>query len=150
MPATDSPWALPATAATRPLALPSGHVVQAWAPAPGESHRLGWYEPAAAFGRLARERGAGPLDLDDIRFLGRVDCPDGPTLWVYRCPATEVIVLLDVAGQPHQPVDEPRRRLGLRFEPIDPDEVAAALGLDDEPSGGGVVLVFRPRSTAAE
>jgi hypothetical protein len=143
MPATDSPWALPATVATRPLTLPSGHVVQAWAPAAGEAHRLGWYEPAAAFGRLLRDAGAGHLDLDDIRFLGRVDCPAGPTLWVYRCPATEVVVLVDVEGRPHGPVDEPRRRLGLRFEPVDPDAVAEALGLDDVAAEGGVVLPFR-------
>jgi hypothetical protein len=145
MAVTDSPWVLPATSATQPLTLPTGHVVQAWAPSHGEAHRLGWYEPASAFARRLRERGRGRLDLDEVRFLGRVDATDGPALWVYHCPATGAVVLLDVDGLPHRPVDEPRRRLGLRFEAVDLDTVADLLDVDGAPRGSGVVLPFRRR-----
>ena len=145
MAVTDSPWVLPATTATQPLTLPSGHVVQAWAPSPGETHRLGWYEPASAFGRRLRERGTGHLDLDDVRFLGRVDATDGPALWVYHRPGSGAVVLLDVDGVPHRPVDEPRRRLGLRFEPVDLATAADDLDVDVAPRGSGVVLPFRRR-----
>lgn len=158
----DSPWHLAeGVRATVPHRLPSGYVVQLWRAGP-EPHRQSWYQPAAVLCHRVRVEGAGPIDLDDLLFLGRLDEPDGRSLFAYRHRRLGGTVLVDAEGVPHAPVDDPRRRTGHRFEPVGASAVLDGLG---EPGGtrpgpllpwpasppahrdgpGAVVLPFRRR-----
>lgn len=162
----ESPWHLAdgvqATVAHR---LAGGEVVQLWRAGP-EPHLQSWYQPAAVFCHELRgvddAGGAGPIDLDDLRFVGRIDEPGGRSLFVYRHRGPGGEVLLDASGAPHTPVDDPRRRAGHRFDPIDPVSALAALLPPAPPArpplpgerhvtgDGAVVLPFRRRGVEPE
>lgn len=124
----DSPWHLAeGVTATVPHRLASGHVVQLWRAGP-EPHLQSWYQPAAILCHGIRPaEGPAPLLLDELLFVGRVDEPGGLSLFVYRHRRSGVEVLLDAEGVPFGPVDDPRRRTGHRFAPIDPSAVLAEL-----------------------
>lgn len=155
----ESPWHLAeGVQATVPHQLPSGHVVQLWRPGP-EPHRQSWYQPAAILCHQVRAEGTTePIDLDHLLFLGRLDEPGGRSLFAYRHRHLGGTVLVDAEGTPHEPVDDPRRRTGHRFDPIGPGNVLGLLGregVNATPAGepdavaddgpGAVVLPFRRR-----
>ena len=150
----DSPWHLAdGVRATVAHELPSGHVVHLWRPGP-EPHLQSWYQPAAILChqiRVADE--SEPIHLDDLQFLGRLDEPGGRSLFAYRHRREGGEVLLDAEGAPYEPVDDPRRRCGHRFDPISPHAVLDVLRagstvpppVDDPDGPGAVILPFRPR-----
>jgi hypothetical protein len=115
---------------------------------------------------------ADALELDHLRFLGRVDDPVAGSLFAYAHQRSGGELLIDATGIPHRPVDEPRRRTGVRFEAAglaealtllrpartpdpDPDpaavpSAAAATGHEDHDGPGAVVLPFRPRGVVPD
>jgi hypothetical protein len=122
-----TPWTLPPATATQPYTLRSGHVVQIWAPRPGEAHLPAWYEPAIRNRR----------DADQLRFLGRIERGLLPALWLYVDEGDGDELLVDVDGVAHTAHDDLRRRVGHRFDRVD--------DRSRDPVGA-VVLPFRPRS----
>jgi hypothetical protein len=145
----DSPWALPpAVVATRPHRLRTGHTVHLWAPAGREAHPAGWYRPAVELCATFATSSMWRLAITDLRFLGRVDRPGEPSLWLYRHHGGGE-VLVDVEGRPWTFVDDDRRRAGHRAEPAGLAALAAELGLsrdritDDDVGGLAAVLPFR-------
>jgi hypothetical protein len=120
----------------------SGHVVQLWAPRPGERHVAGWYEPAARAGRA----------VEHLRFRGRVERGLLPALWLYVDERDGEELLLDITGVTHEVQDDHRRRAGYRFGRVaaptaDPAGTDSTDGTDGTDA---VVLRFRPRSEGAE
>ena len=151
----DSPWHLAeGVQATVAHHLRTGHLVQLWRAGP-EPHLHGWYEPAAVLCHRVRAGGGGALlELDDLRFVGRIDEADGRSLFVYTHRDHGTDLLVDAAGVAHAPVDDPRRRTGHRFDPV-ADHVAvtelhrppaAAVTERTVTDGGAVVLPFRRRA----
>lgn len=147
----DSPWHLAdGVRATVPHELASGHVVQLWRSGP-EPHLHGWYEPAALLCHDLRAERGPTLDLDELRFVGRIDDAWVGSLFVYVHRSAGGEVLVDPHGIPHEPVDDPRRRSGHRFVALPPSAVHPRLHepptIRPVPVGPGLaaVLPFRPR-----
>jgi hypothetical protein len=103
-------------------------VVQLWAPPPGAPHLDAWYEPATRHAGDARgaERWA---------FRGRVERGLEPALWLYADRSTGQELLVDIGGDAHEAVLDPRRRAGVRF-----DRCPARPGM-------ATILPFRRRSS---
>lgn len=153
----ESPWHLAeGVQATVPHRLPSGHVVQLWRAGP-EPHLQSWYQPVAVLcHRLRLDGAAPPIDLDELLYLGRIDEPGG-SLFAYRHRDLGGELLVDAEGTPHEPVDDPRRRCGHRFDPIASEAVVGLLrnGVASTPPPvepgeagdrcGAVILPFRRR-----
>jgi hypothetical protein len=149
---SDSPWALPpAVVATRPHRLPTGRTVQLWAPATEGAHPAGWYRPAVELCATFATSTVWRLAIGDLCYLGRVDRPGSPSLWLYRHRGGGE-VLVDVHGRPWALVDDDRRRAGYRLEPADLATAAADLDLPTSAGdartqvhadGDAVVLPFR-------